>query len=54
MCIKLPTPWNKLHLKPITSLPRKKFRIIYKVQIVDSKEDEEMICSEEMGGGDDE
>jgi len=32
----------------------KKFRTIYKVQIIDSREDEERTCSEEMGGGDDE
>jgi len=54
MCIKLFTPRNKLNLKPITSLPMKKFRTIYKVQIIDSREDEERTCSEEMGGGDDE
>jgi hypothetical protein len=35
-------------------LPRKKFRIIFKVQIVNLEEDKKKTCSEKMGGGDDE
>jgi hypothetical protein len=54
MCIKLLTPRDKLSPKPITSLPKKKFKTISKVQIVDLEEDEERTCSEEMGGGTDE
>ncbi len=37
----------------VTSPPRKKSRIAYRVQIVDSEEDEERTCWKEMGGGDD-
>jgi len=54
MCIKPPTPQNKLNPKPITSLLRKKFRTIFKVQIVNSEEDKKRTCLEKMGGGDDE
>jgi len=53
MCIKLPTPRDRLSLKLATSLSWKKSKIEYIVQIVDSKENEKKISSKEMGGGDD-
>jgi len=45
-------PRDKLSLEHVTSPPRKKSKIASKVQIVDSKEDEERTCLDKMGGGD--
>lgn len=50
--IKPPTLRNKLSPKPITSPLRKKSKIIFRSQIVDSKEDEEQTYLHKMGGVD--
>ncbi len=47
------TKKTKLSHEHVTSPPRKKSRIAYRVQIVDSKEDEERTCWKEMGSGND-
>jgi hypothetical protein len=47
----LPTPRDRLSPKLVTSPPRKKFKITFESPIVDSKEDEEQTCSDEIGSG---
>jgi hypothetical protein len=46
------TPRDILNPELVTSPPRKKSITISKVQIVDSEEDEEITCLDEIGGGD--
>jgi hypothetical protein len=46
------TPRDRLSHELVASPPRKKSITISKVQIVDSEEDEEITCLNEMGGGD--
>ncbi len=48
MRIELPTPRDKLSLKPITSSLRKKSRTTFGSLINDSKEDEERTCSNKI------
>ncbi len=51
MHTKLPTPRDKLSLKPMTSPLRKKSMTIFGSPIYDLEEDEEQTYSNEIGGG---
>jgi hypothetical protein len=51
MCIKPPTPKDKLSLELVTSPPRKKSITIFMSQVINLEEDEEQTCSNKMGGG---
>jgi hypothetical protein len=51
MHIEPPTPRDRLNPKPISSPPRKKYKITFKSHVIDLEEDEERTCLDGMGGG---
>jgi hypothetical protein len=50
MCIKLPTPRDRLSLELVISPPRKNFKTTFGSSVNDLKEDEEQTYLDEIGG----